>query len=93
MHELKLPSEALNDPDALELLRVWLRRDAQGFAFRTEVWGDPALWGLLLVDLARHIAYSYSKRHGENSELVLSRIKAGFYAEWSSPTNGFSEPP
>jgi len=54
-------------------------------ALRT-VWQDPSAWGLMLVDLARHAAESLRGRWTRRDE-VLFRIRAGFDAEWSTPTD------
>jgi hypothetical protein len=73
-------------PKSYEFLRVWMKGKTQQFILRTDVWEDPAAWGLLLVDLARHAARGYRKASGQEYEEVLARIKAGFDAEWSFPT-------
>ncbi len=85
--ELRVPQEVLDDPESRELLRVWLSGESQRFVLRPDVWDDPAAWGLLLADLARHVAYAYAQKQGGDPERVLERIKAGFDAEWISPTD------
>jgi hypothetical protein len=50
------------------------------------MWQDPAAWGLVLVDLARHSAQAY-EHDGQKRDEVLARIRAGFDAEWSAPTD------
>ena len=92
MRQLRLPVEAMNDPDAREILRVWSSGDNQGFAFDLNVWTDPAVWGLLLVDLAPHVAKGHSERHGGGPATALSRTKAGFDAEWANPTGASTVP-
>ena len=83
--ELEPPPIAANR-QALEILRVWATPGApQQLTLRT-CWKDPAAWGLLLVDVARHAAQAY-QRDGQDPEQVLARIRAGFDAEWSSPTS------
>ena len=59
--------------------------DAQQVALRTK-WSDPAAWGFLLVNIARHAARAY-ERSGRDASEVLARIREGFDAEWSSPTD------
>jgi len=51
---------------------------------RPATWKDPAAWGLMLVDLARHVANSYEQNEGRDRQEVLARIKAGFDADWPS---------
>lgn len=81
--ELPIPSDVLREEWALELVRVWAAGGKQHISVATEVWEDPANWGILLVDLAKHIAKSNSEI---NYDGVLARIKEGFDAEWHSPT-------
>ena len=90
MRELRLPNDAIKDPQASEILRVWISGENQGFVSRPDVWDDPAAWGLLLVDVARQIAQGYCQKHGGDPETVLSRIKEGLDAEWLAPTDGAS---
>ncbi|NJL71765.1 MAG: DUF5076 domain-containing protein [Candidatus Competibacteraceae bacterium] len=84
--ELSLPKQVTDDPLATEVLRVWLTGDTQTFILRSDVWDDPAAWGILLVDLARHLANSYTATSG-NYQQVIDRIRAGFDAEWDHPTD------
>jgi Domain of unknown function (DUF5076) len=87
MRELQLPRDVIQDPAASEILRVWVKSETQGFVSRPDVWDDPAAWGLLLADLARHLAQGYARERGGDPAVVLSRIKAGLDAEWSFPTD------
>lgn len=85
LRELPVPAEALEQNLALELVRVWAGGGEQHVSIANNVWDDPANWGILLVDLAKHIAKSYSE---ENYDSTLARIREGFDAEWESPTDG-----
>lgn len=85
--ELPIPDVAAADQSALELLRVWAARGTQHVSLATHVWQDPAAWGVMLVDLAKHIANAYSQAQGIRSEDALARIRAGFDAEWGSSTD------
>jgi hypothetical protein len=48
---------------------------------------DPAMWGLLLVDIARHAARIYEKEGAMSFEAALKRIKDMYAAEMNSPTD------
>lgn len=87
MRELQLPKDAVRDSGALEILRVWIKGEHQQLACRADIWEDPAAWGLMLVDIARHIAHAYGEERGTNPASLLSRIKQGPEAEWSAPTD------
>ncbi len=88
---LGIPQEMQDDPESREVLRVWYSRESQRFVLRLDVWDDPAAWGLLFVDLARHIAHGHAQKSGDDSSTVLERIRAGFDAEWDSPTDSIAD--
>ncbi len=57
--QLLIPSTAETDPDSFEVLRVWVANKAQHVSLRVGIWDDPMAWGIMLADLAGHIANSY----------------------------------
>lgn len=66
-----------------EILSVVAAPDGRlHFVLRTDQWEDPAAWGILLVDLARHVAQAYGRTTPSASAKALARVKAGFDAEW-----------
>lgn len=85
--ELAAPPAARADPRSFEVARLWIADDRPHVALRTDVWDDPAAWGLLLADLARHVARAYHQASGHEPEAVLERVPAGFRAELESPTD------
>jgi uncharacterized protein DUF5076 len=50
------------------------------------VWPDPAAWGIVLAELACHVALAYHQREDHAIEDVLERVLAGFRSELESPT-------
>ena len=87
LNELGIPDVAREDPKAFELLRVWIARKGQHVSLRAGVWDDPAAWGIMLADLARHVANSIQQDVGLDRLVVLRRIKAAWDAEFESPTD------
>jgi hypothetical protein len=85
--ELTVPAAAVIDPRSVELVRVWAAGGKQHVSIATGIWADPAAWGVALVDLARHIAIAYAQTTALSQHEVLTRIKAGFDAEWSDATD------
>lgn len=84
--ELDPPPIAGADPRAVEVLMVWAAPGAsQQLALRT-CWNDPGAWGVLLVDVARHVANAY-RSNGQDPQDALRRIRQAFDAEWSSRTS------
>ena len=85
-NQLSTPPIATADKDAVEVLRVWAAPGKpQQLTLRT-TWNDPAAWGLVLADVARHAANAYAAE-GHNRDEVLARITAMFQAEWTQPTD------
>ncbi len=80
------PPPAAAKPGAREILRAWAAPDGSTQFTLRITWEDPAAWGLLLVDLAEHAANAY-QREGRDKEEVRLRIREGFDAEWSDPTD------
>ena len=87
MQSLPVPAAVLRDPDHVELARIWAANGRQYTTLDASVWSDPTAWGVMLVDFAKHVAAAYERDQGMNSREVLDRIRAGFDAEWSSPTD------
>jgi len=85
--QLEVPVAAKTDPRSFELLRVWVANQEQHVSLRAGVWDDPAAWGIMLADLARHVANSYQDHNGFDGLQVLQRIKAARIAELATPTD------
>ena len=80
LNELRPPPLA-QDEDTYEVLRVWAGDNLpQQCALRT-TWQDPASWGLLLVDIARHAARAYASAGLLSEQQAFERIMLGFKAE------------
>jgi len=86
-NELPVPERAAEDPRAIELLRVWVAGGKQHVSIATGLWNDPANWGMMLVDLAKHIANAYEQSTSTTYKQALQRLRAGFDVEWETPTD------
>jgi hypothetical protein len=89
--QLPIPDSAQTDPRAIELARIWAAGGKQHVTLATGFWSDPAAWGIMLVDLAKHVANAYEKSSGMNRQEVLHRLRQGFDAEWSTATDSPTE--
>ena len=85
--ELVIPSQAKEDPESFEIARVWIAMKNQHCTLKVGVWDDPTAWGILLADLARHVARAYHQDKGLDEEETLIRIQEGVAAEFDSPTD------
>jgi hypothetical protein len=86
LKELSPPPLAQN-PAAQEVLRVWAVADTSQEYVLQPTWNDPAAWGLMLVDIARHAARAYARAGQLTEQQVLERIYWGFNVEWRAPTD------
>ncbi len=87
MKELSIPPDVGTDRQARELVRVWAAHGEQHVSLDVNAWPDPAAWGLLLVDLAHHVANAYADSRGLDPVVTLARIREAFEAELNSPTD------
>ena len=85
--ELNLPPAASLDANSTEIIRVWLANDNQHVVLASGVWEDPASWGLMLADLARHVANMYQRDFGADGSAILQRVLDGFWAEIGDRTD------
>ena len=85
--ELAPPPASSVDARSFELARLWVASGAQHVVLRTDVWSDPAAWGIVLAELARHVALAYQRKDGHDFEDALERLLAGFHTELNSPTD------
>lgn len=82
--QLRIPDSARTDSKSFELLRVWVAHQDQHISLRVGVWEDPGAWGMMLADLARHIANSFKQVDHRDPVQALEEIRAGFDAEIQS---------
>jgi len=72
--------------DATEVLRAFVIDGGLSIAFQ-RAFEEPDMWGLLLVDIARHAARAYARESDYSEEDALSRIVEMFEAEIARPTD------
>lgn len=91
MKELPVPPSVSTDTRARELARIWAAHGEQHVSLDVSLWRDPAAWGLLLVDLAHHVANAYADTQGLDRSAALARIREAFEVEMDSPTNSAND--
>src|SRR6516162_5634610 len=84
--EQPLPPDVIGRDDATEVLRAFVVDGGLSIAF-TRAFEEPDMWGLLLVDIARHAARAYSRESAYSEEEALERILDMFEAEIARPTD------
>jgi hypothetical protein len=87
--EQPLPPDVIGRDDAAEVLRAFVVDGGLSIAF-TRAFEEPDMWGLLLVDVARHASRAYAREGGYTEEDALTRIVEMFEAEIARPTDAGS---
>ena len=84
--EQPLPPDVVERDDATEVLRAFVIDGGLSIAFM-RAFEDPEMWGLLLVDIARHAARAYGRESEFTEDEALRRIVDMFEAEIARPTD------
>ena len=84
--EQPLPPDVIGRADATEVLRAFVVDGGLSIAF-TRAFEEPEMWGLLLVDIARHAARAYARESEITEEDALAAIVDMFEAEIERPTD------
>ena len=84
--EQPLPPDVIGRDDAAEVLRAFVLDGGLSIAF-SRAFEEPDVWGLLLVDVARHAARAYARESAYSEDEALVRIVEMFEAELARPTD------
>jgi len=90
--EQPLPPDVIGREDAHEVLRAFVLDGGLSIAF-TRAFEEPDIWGLLLVDVARHAARASARESDYTEEEALQRILDMFEAEIARPTDSGTTTP
>lgn len=82
MNELKIPEGIEDDPNAMEMIRVWIGNKDIHVSMLLGLWEEASdfdidereAWGELLADLIRHIANGLTQSHDYNTAASERRI-------------------
>src|SRR5713101_9721505 len=84
--EQPLPPDVIGREDAHEVLRAFVLDGGLSIAF-TRAFEEPDMWGLILVDVARHAARAFAREGTCTEDEALTRIVDMFVAEIARPTD------
>lgn len=91
--ELMIPPGANSDKNANELVRAWAAHGGLQCSLNVDAWPDHMMavgWGILLSDIARHVADAAQQRKNIDKLDTLLQIRKVFNAELDKPTAGTS---
>ena len=81
-----MPPDVMGRDDATDVLRAFVIDGGLSIAF-TRAFEEPDMWGLLLVDIARHAARAYAQESAYTEEEALARVVDMFESEIARPTD------
>jgi hypothetical protein len=87
--EISIPPGVMDDPNRREMLRAWVAHEGLHCTLNIGEWGDREAtgWGVLLSDVARHVANALHKSTGIAVTDVLEHIRDVFNDELDEPTS------
>jgi len=85
--ELNVPVEVEADPKATEVLRAWVAGGGLVCNLRPSTWPDPGAWGIVLADVARHVANALREDRGDEPSATVAKIRDLFNKELNHPTD------
>lgn len=84
------PPPLVRDKPANEVMRIAVHNGELHMSLRRG-FDDPGVWGLLLVDAARHVARAYAHDKVVTEDQALARIQEGFEKAIREPPEGAAE--
>ena len=93
MDALGIPPAALRDANALELARVWIAEQGLHCALKVGLYAadgvsrETAAWGIILADLAGHVADALSVEGMGSRANLLDALVERFNDEVSAPSS------
>src|SRR5204862_8091039 len=84
--EQPLPPDVMGRDDATEVLRAFVVDGGLSIAF-TRAFEGPDMWGLLVVEVARHAARAYARGSEFTEEEALGRMLDMVEAAIACPTD------
>jgi hypothetical protein len=87
--QLQIPPNVAADSNAAELIRAWASGGGLICSLNPTAWPkDQAAiaWGLLLSDIARHVADALQGSYGLDKAAMLARLRSVFDTELDRPT-------
>ena len=88
LHELPVPPDA-QEVGGHEVLRAFVVNGGLSVSLQ-RAFDEPHTWGVLLVDLARHVARIYAEEAEMSEEHALAQIREMLDAEWDRSTDSGS---
>lgn len=79
--KLAVPPGVMEHPESLEVFRAWLCHRRLYISVNTELWEDPAAYGLMLADISQHVSNALAHATGKPREVISASIANGILAQ------------
>jgi hypothetical protein len=89
LEELQIPPSVISDHNARELMRAWAAHGGLVCSLNPGAWSEdqaPIAWGILLSDIARHVADALHQAHGLDTSSILTQLRTVFVSELTRPS-------
>ena len=73
LEELPIPENVVAAQRKSEMARIWLADGYQVVVLSDRLWDDPGTWGLMLVDMARHVSKAYEVKGRNAADTLLNQ--------------------
>ena len=77
--KIETPESVASDGDAIEITRMWWSRGEPVMSIMP-AFNDPAKYGEMLAQAAKHMAHAYAVRKGQDERQAYFRILEGLNA-------------
>jgi Domain of unknown function (DUF5076) len=81
LSELPTPPDLGSDPEAAEILRVWIVQKELRAILHAGAFEEPGTWGILLADVVRTITSALKENEGKDTRETLREIVTAFQEE------------
>jgi hypothetical protein len=78
VRQLHMPDDVEKAAEAIEVVRGWVIDKHLQCSISASVFADHAQWGILLADLAQHIAGAMHEVHKVDQQETLQKIVTAF---------------
>ena len=91
--QLPIPPAAKRDSHSREMIRAWVAEQGLhcslniGTDFQANSADEKRAWGILLADVARHVANAFEEMEGADAREIVETIRDEFNGEIDRPTS------
>jgi len=92
-NERPIPEPVFDDPEAVEMLRVWVANRKLYCAMKVGMYKEATkipeekAWGIILADVARHVSLALKEGYQSDDSISLVKIRESFLEEMAKPTS------